>query len=123
MNVKTTPFPGLTVVKKVKRIVVAIAGETMLAAGITLMALVVLVLLVFPGGVEVLAIEWKRAKRWMRKARNFLPNKEPRRKQEAVLVSPLVNYFRDKVVASLHNAIPSTQTEMPHQPKLIPEPI
>ena len=117
MNHQPAPFTEPTAIKKVKRIVVAIAGETMLAAGITLMALVVLVLIVFPGGVEVLAIEWERARRWMRKARNLLPNTEPRRKQEAVSISLLVNYFRAKAVASLHNAIPSTQTEIPHQPK------
>jgi hypothetical protein len=117
MNDQPAPFPELTAIKKVKRIIVAIARETVLAAGITLMSLVVLVLLVVHGGVEVLAIEWERAKCWMRKAGNLLPNTEPRRKQEAVSVSPLVNYFRAKSVASLHNAIPSMQTEMPHQPK------
>jgi hypothetical protein len=59
--------------KTVKRIIVAIAGELVLAAGITLMALVVLVLLVFPGGVEVLAIGWERTERWMRRTRAFFP--------------------------------------------------
>jgi hypothetical protein len=117
MNDQPAPFLEPTAITKVKRIIVAIVGEMMSAAGITLMALVVLVLLVFPGGVEVLAIEWGRAKRWMRKAGNLLSNTEPRRKQEAVSVSPLVNYFRAKAVASLHNGIPSMQTEMPHQPK------
>ena len=71
MNAKPTPFPGLTVVKKVKRIIVNIAWETMLAAGITLMALVVMVLIVLPGGVEVLANEWERANRWIRRTANI----------------------------------------------------
>ena len=88
MNDQPAPFPEPTAITKVKRIIVAIAGEMMLAAGITLMALVVLVLFVFPGGVEVLAIEWGRAKHWMRKAGNLLSNTGPRRKQEAVSVSP-----------------------------------
>jgi hypothetical protein len=75
MNYQRAPFWIWTTMKTVKRIIVTIAGELVLAAGITLMALVVLVLLVFPGGVEVLANEWERAKRWIRCTRSFLIGK------------------------------------------------
>ena len=71
MNHQRAPFWIWTAMKTVKRIIGAIAGELVLAAGITLMALVVLVLLVFPGGVEVLANEWERANRWIRSTANF----------------------------------------------------
>ena len=77
MNGQPAPFPIWTVMKTVKRIIVAIAGELVLAAGITLLALVALVLLILPGGVEVLAIEWERATRWMRRTRVFLFGKYP----------------------------------------------
>jgi hypothetical protein len=72
MNYQRASFWIWTAVKTVKRIIMAIAGELVLAAGITLMALVVLVLLVFPGGVEVLAIGCERTKRWLRRTRVFL---------------------------------------------------
>jgi hypothetical protein len=75
MNDQLTPFSIWAAMRIVKRIIVAIARDTVLAAGITLMALVVLVLLIFPGGVEVLAIEWERAKRWIRCTRAFLTGK------------------------------------------------
>ena len=71
MNDRPAPISMWTAMKIVKRVVVAILGEVALAAGITLMALVVLVLLVFPGGVEVLANEWERANRWIRRTANI----------------------------------------------------
>ena len=77
MNYQRASFWICTAVKTVKRIIMAIADELVLAAGITLMALVVLVVLVFPGGVEVLAIGWERTKRWVRRTRVFLFVKHP----------------------------------------------
>jgi len=71
MNDRPAPISMWTAMKIVKRVVVAILGEVVLAAAITLMALVVLVLLVFPGGVEVLANEWERANRWIRSTAIF----------------------------------------------------
>lgn len=71
MNDRPAPISMWTAMKIVKRVVVAILGEVVLAAAITLMALVVLVLLVFPGGVEVLANEWERANRWIRSTANI----------------------------------------------------
>ena len=62
-------------IKKVEHIMIAIAGRVVLAVGIALTALVVLVLLILPGGLEVLAIEWERAKRWMRPTCGFLIGK------------------------------------------------
>ena len=72
MNDRPAPIPMWTAMKIVKRVVVAILVEVVLAVVTTLMALVVFVLLVFPGGVEVLAIGWERVKRWMRRTRAFL---------------------------------------------------
>jgi hypothetical protein len=75
MNNQPASFWMWTAMKTVKRIVLAIAGGPVLAVGIALMALIVLALLVFPGGVEVLAIERERAKHWMRPTCAFLLGK------------------------------------------------
>jgi hypothetical protein len=113
----------LTTIKKVKRIIVAVIGGTVLAVGLALVVLPGPAFLVIPAGLVILAMEFAWAGRWLRKAGSLLPNTKPRRKPEAVSISPPVNYFRAKAAASLRNTIPSTQTEMPHQPKPIPEPI
>ena len=123
MNVKPTPFLKLTAIKKVKRIIVAVIGGTVLAVGLALVVLPGPAFLVIPAGLVILAMEFAWAGRWLRKAGSLLPNTKPRRKPEAVSISPPVNYFRAKAAASLRNAIPSTQTEMPQQPKSISEPI
>lgn len=114
MNVKPTPFSELTAIKKVKRVIVAVIGGTVLAVGLALVVLPGPAFLVIPAGLAILAMEFAWAGRWLRKARNLLPTTRPRRKTEAVSISPPVNYFRAKAAASLHNAIPSTQTEIPH---------
>jgi hypothetical protein len=75
MNEQLAPFWIWKAMRKVKPIVVTIAGETVPAARTALMALVVLVLSILPGGVEVLAIGWGRAKRWRRWTRAFLIGK------------------------------------------------
>ena len=54
--------------KKVKRIIVAVVGDTVLAIGAVVVALAVRVLFVIPGGVGILTIEWEWATRWLRRA-------------------------------------------------------
>ena len=114
MNVQPTPFLKLTAIKKVKRVLVAVIGGTVLAVGLALVVLPGPAFLVIPAGLAILAMEFAWAGRWLRKARNLLPKTGPRRKLEAVSISPPVNYFRAKAAASVSNAIPSTQTEIPH---------
>jgi hypothetical protein len=114
MNVKPTPFSELAAMKKVKRIIVAVIGGTVLAVGLALVVLPGPAFLVIPAGLAILAMEFAWAGRWLRKARNLLPKTKPRRKPEVVSVSPPVNHLRAKAAAPLRNAIPSTQIEIPH---------
>jgi tellurite resistance protein TerC len=117
MNVQPTPFPELTAMKKIKRIIVAMVGGTVLAVGLALVVLPGPAFLVIPAGLAILAMEFAWARRWLRKARGLLPKTKPRRKQETASSSPPVNYHRARAAASCRNAIPSTQTEIPHQPR------
>jgi hypothetical protein len=59
--------------KRIKRIVVAVVGGTVLALGIALIVLPGPAFLVIPAGLAILAIEFAWAKRWLRKAREWLP--------------------------------------------------
>lgn len=116
MNLKLTPFPELTTMKKVKRIIVAVVGGTVLTVGFALVVLPGPAFLVIPAGLAILAMEFAWARRWLRKARGLLPGNNSQRKQGAHSSSPATNYHRDRAAASCRNAIPSTQTESTHQP-------
>jgi tellurite resistance protein TerC len=72
MNVKPAPFSELTAMKKVKRIIVAVIGGTVLAMGLALVVLPGLAILVIPAGLSILAVEFAWAGGWLRKARNLL---------------------------------------------------
>lgn len=72
MDVQPTPFAELTVMKKVKRIIVAMVGGTVLALGIALMVLPGPAFLVIPAGLAILAVEFAWARRWLRAAREFV---------------------------------------------------
>lgn len=61
--------------KRNKRIIVAVVGGTVLAIGIALIVLPGPAFIVIPGGLAILAIEFAWAKRWLRKAREWLPGK------------------------------------------------
>jgi len=63
--------------KKVKRILVAVVGATVLALGIALVVLPGPAFLVIPAGLAILAIEFAWARRWLHKARSFLRQKSP----------------------------------------------
>jgi hypothetical protein len=69
-SVSPTPFFALTLRKKMKRILVAIAGATVLAAGIALIVLPGPAIIVIPAGLAILAIEFAWAKRWLHNFRN-----------------------------------------------------
>lgn len=57
--------------KKVKRIIVAVVGGTVLAVGLALMVLPGPAFIVIPAGLAILAMEFAWARRWLRKARGF----------------------------------------------------
>ena len=63
--------------KKVKRILVAVAGMTVLAVGIVLVVLPGPAFLVIPAGLAILAIEFAWARRWLHNARSLLRRKKP----------------------------------------------
>ena len=75
MNVQPTPFQDLTAMKKVKRIIAAVVGGTVLALGVALIVLPGPAFLVIPAGLAILAIEFAWAKRWLRSARAVLPGR------------------------------------------------
>ena len=103
--------------KKVKRIIVAVVGGTVLAVGLALVVLPGPAFIVIPAGLAILAMEFAWARRWLRKAKGLLPNTKSRKKQETGSSSPPVDYHRAKAAASCRNAIPSTQTEIPQPAK------
>ncbi len=86
MRPDALPLPTLrfTGLKQIKRVVIAVAGGTVLALGIALIVLPGPAFLVIPAGLAILAIEFAWAKRWLRSARALLPRPAtttaPRRK-------------------------------------------
>jgi len=62
--------------KKVKRILVAVVGATVLALGIALVVLPGPAFLVIPAGLAILAIEFAWARRWLHNARSFFRQKK-----------------------------------------------
>ena len=68
MNVQPTSFAELTAMKKIKRIIVAIVGGTVLVFGVALIVLPGPAFIVIPAGLAILAMEFAWARRWLRKA-------------------------------------------------------
>ncbi len=62
----------MTALRTIKRIIVAVAGGTVLALGIALIVLPGPAFLVIPAGLAILAIEFAWARRWLRNARDCL---------------------------------------------------
>jgi len=60
--------------KAIKRITVLVVGSTVLAIGVALLVLPGPAFIVIPVGLAILAAEFAWARRWLRKARNLLPN-------------------------------------------------
>ena len=73
MNMQLTPVPELTTMGRVKRIIVAVAGGTVLALGIALTVLPGPAFIVIPAGLAILAIEFAWARHWLRSIRAILP--------------------------------------------------
>ena len=62
----------MTAFRPIKDLAAVAAGGTALAAGAVLVGLALLVLFVVPGGLEILTLEFVRARRWPRRARAWL---------------------------------------------------
>ena len=60
--------------KTIKRIAILVVGSTVLAIGAALLVLPGPAFVVIPLGLAILAMEFVWARRWLRKARNLLPN-------------------------------------------------
>ena len=65
-------FLDLKTMNKVKRILVAVVGATVLALGIALVVLPGPAVIVIPAGLAILAIEFAWARRWLRTAKEFV---------------------------------------------------
>lgn len=115
MNDQPTPFAELTATKKAKRIIVAVVGGTVLAVGFALVVLPGPAFLVIPAGLAILAMEFAWARRWLRKARGYLPNMKSRKKPEAASFASPENYHRARAAASCRNTVPSTQPGIRNQ--------
>ncbi len=63
--------------QKIKRIIVAVVGGTVLAVGIALMVLPGPAFIVIPAGLAILAMEFAWARRWLGKARTLLRKNGP----------------------------------------------
>ena len=60
-------------IKTIKRIAILMVGSTVLAIGVALLVLPGPAFIVIPVGLAILAVEFAWARRWLRKARNMLP--------------------------------------------------
>ena len=61
----------------------AVAGTTL--AGLTaLVAVAVLILIIIPGGLGILTIEFERVRRWLRRARKSLMRTDPKPRREII---------------------------------------
>ncbi len=72
LQVSTLRFATL---KQIKRVVIAVAGGTVLALGLVLIVIPGPAFLVIPAGLAILAVEFAWARRWLRSARALLPQR------------------------------------------------
>ncbi len=68
--------------KRVRRIIIAVVGGTVLAAGVALVVLPGPALIVIPAGLALLAIEFAWARRWLTRARGVLKGANSRGNRE-----------------------------------------
>ena len=61
-------------IKAIRRIAILVVGSTVLAIGVVLLVLPGPAFIVIPVGLAILAVEFAWARRWLRKARELLPN-------------------------------------------------
>jgi len=74
----------MNTLRAIKSLIAAAAGGTALVVGGVVLALVILVLFVIPGGLGILTIEWERGKGWLGRACACLLGKEPPLKQQSL---------------------------------------
>lgn len=65
--------------RKARRIVVAVVGGTLLFLGVLLLVLPGPAFIVIPAALAILALEFRWARRWLRKTRSLLPNRTRRK--------------------------------------------
>ena len=62
--------------RQVKRVIISIIGGTVLLLGVALIVLPGPAILVIPAGLAILGVEFKWARRWLRKARGMFGRQE-----------------------------------------------
>jgi hypothetical protein len=67
--------PKLISLKTIERVAILLIGSTVLGIGVALLVLPGPAFIVIPAGLAILAVEFAWARRWLRKARNLVPNK------------------------------------------------
>jgi Putative transmembrane protein (PGPGW) len=80
-------------IKAIKRIAILLVGSTVLAIGVVLLVLPGPAFIVIPVGLAILAVECAWARRWLRKAREFLPNTNGAEGFSSFLVRHLKNFL------------------------------
>jgi hypothetical protein len=79
--------------KTVKRIVIVVVGGTVLLFGVALLVLPGPAFIVIPLGLAILAAEFTWARRWLRKARDLLPNENGQRGFSAFVARHTRNFL------------------------------
>jgi len=74
----------MTALRTIKDLAAATAGGTALAVGAVLVGLALLILFVIPGGLEILTLEFVRARRWLGRARAWLLRTNSRTRKDPV---------------------------------------
>ena len=74
----------MTAFQIIKGLAAAAAGGTAFAVGVVLLGLALLVLFAIPGGLEILTLEFVRARRWSRRARAWLLRTNSRTRKDPV---------------------------------------
>jgi hypothetical protein len=80
-------------IKAIKRIAILLVGSTVLAIGVALLVLPGPAFIVIPVGLAILAVEFAWARRWLRKAGEFLPNTNGAGSFSSFLVRRLKNFL------------------------------
>jgi uncharacterized membrane protein len=70
--------------KRIKRMIAAVVGGTLLAFGFAVAGLLGFALVLIPAGLALLSMESQRARRWLRKAKDVVPESHPLTKKEIV---------------------------------------
>jgi ribosome-associated translation inhibitor RaiA len=85
--------PKLISLKTIKRVVTVVVGGTVLLFGVALLVLPGPAFIVIPLGLAILAAEFTWARRWLRKARDLLPNDNGGRSFSAFIAQHTKNFL------------------------------